>query len=210
MRTFLLFLFLSIVFVAVSQDLNHQEQIMKAQNSAVIFSASWSTAIPMGELTSYSRMSSGRGFQFELNQVVNEKWTYGGTIGWQAFFDINEVWYISENSVISGIRRNYINSLAFLGNTKYYFSTSVNGIKAYLSLDIGATVIENYEIFGLYKYRELEWHYTMVPGLGIDIPATEKLGFQIYFKYPNSFKNNSSIHYSWLNTGAGIYLKILD
>jgi len=115
---------------------------------------------------------------------------------------------MNENSIMSGIQRNYINSIAFLGSTKYYFSTSVNGIKAYLNLEAGASIIENYEVFGLYEFRELEWHFSLVPGLGIEIPATENLGFQIYFKYPNSFKNNSSIHYTWLNTGIGMYFRM--
>lgn len=210
MRQFLTAIFALIFLTASSQELNPQEQLKENIDKPAILSVSWSVAMPMGELTNYNKMTSGRGFLLEINQMVNEKWTYGGTFGWQAFFDKNQIWYIGKNSVISGTRRNYVNSLAFMGSTKYYFTTSVSGVKAYLNLEAGATVIENYEIFGLYTYRELEWHFALSPGLGIDVPATDKMGLQVSFKYYNSFKNNSSIHYSWFNVGLGVYLKISD
>jgi len=210
MKYLVIAFFLGIAISVYAQDMNPQELIQNKQDRSVELAASWSVGIPMGDITQYTMMTSGRGIQFEINQYINQKWTYGGTFAWQSFFNKGEVWYLGDQSIISGIQRNYINSLSFLGSTKYYFSTSVNGIKAYLNLEAGASVIENYEIFGLYEYRELEWHFDLVPGMGIEIPANNHIGFQIYFKYPNSFKNNSSIHYSWLNTGIGMYLKLDD
>lgn len=208
MKYLVIAFFLGIVISGFTQDIKPQELMQNKQARSVELAASWSVGIPMGEITQYTMMTSGRGMQFEINQQINSKWTYGGTFGWQSFFNKGEVWYVSDHSMITGIQRNYINALSFLGSTKYYFSTSVNGIKAYLNLEAGASVIENDEIFGLYEYRELEWHFALVPGMGIEIPATEHLGFQIYIKYPNSFKNNSSIHYSWLNTGIGMYFTL--
>lgn len=210
MKQVLVTIFALLFSVVSSQEVDPQDKIKKNIDSPAILSLSWSTAVPMGELTNYNRMTSGRGLQLEINQMVDDKWSYGGTFGWQAFFDKNMIWYFGENSVISGVQRNYVNSLAFLGSTKYRFTTSVNGIIAYLGLEAGATVIENYEIFGLYSYRELEWHFALIPGIGINVPVTNNIGLQIYFKYYNSFKNNSSIHYSWLNTGLGVYFKIAD
>ncbi len=210
MKYLILSICLLSVSIGISQELVPQEKIESANDKSVQLVASWSTAVPMGDLTNYTNAASGRGFQFEINQYINKNWTYGATFGWQSFFNKSEVWYIDQNSIISGIQRNYINSLTFSGSAKHYFSTSANGIKAYLSLELGASVIENFEIFGLNEYRELYWHLAVVPGLGIDIPASDKWGVQIYFKYPNSFKTKSSIHYSWLNTGVGLYYKITD
>lgn len=210
MRYLITSIFVSLLFGGFCQDINPQKLMEKTKNQSVQLSASWSVGIPMGDITQYTLMTSGRGLQFEINQHINDRWVYGGTFGWQSFFEKGEVWYVSDYSIISGIQRNYINALSFLGSSKYYFPTSANGIKAYLNLEAGASVIENYEIFGLYEYREMEWHFAVVPGMGIEIPANDQIGVQIYFKYPNSFKNNSSIHYSWLNTGIGLYLKIDD
>jgi hypothetical protein len=210
MKHLLFGIFLFFTGFVFSQELKEQQQFKTEDDKAVQIVVSWSTAVPMGELTHYTNVASGRGFQFEINQYINDKWTYGATFGWQSFFDKSEVWYIDQNSIMSGIQRNYINSLSFTGSSKYYFSTSVNGIKAYLNLELGASVIENFEIFGLYEYRELYWHWAVIPGMGIDIPASSKFGVQIYFKYPNLFKTKSSIHYSWLNTGLGLYYKITD
>lgn len=208
MRVFIVIIFGLMFHIGNAQKLNIDKHVSDSTDKSVIVAVSWSTAIPMGEMTKYTRNTSGRGFHVEINQIINEKWTYGGAIAWQAFFEKSDIWYINSNSVISGVQRNYINAMFFLANTKYYFSTSVNSIKAYLTVDAGASVIENYEIFGLYEYRELEWHLSLNPGVGIDMPLNRSLGFQIYFKYANSFQTNSSVLYSWLNTGAGMYFRI--
>lgn len=180
--------------------------LTKAQE--VRIAASWSAAIPFGETSTFVNATSGRGMQFEIDSFINERWTLGGNFGWQSFFQKNYKLYLNEQSIISGVQRNYINSLILMATSKYYFSTESNKIKAYLSLDIGTTVIENWEIFGNQHYKELLWHFALAPGVGMDIPIIKNFGMQIYVKYDNSFKNKNSIHYSWLNTGVGLFLII--
>jgi hypothetical protein len=182
--------------------------IQESINKEITLDASWSPAIPMGQMTDEVRTTSGRGVQFGISQNVNNRLSFGGNLVWQMFYEKSYEIYTDENSVFSGWQRNYINAFSLMANTKYYFSNSVNNIKAYLSLEIGASIIENYQVIGLYEFKELEWHFAIAPVVGIDIPATKYLGFQVYIKYPNSFKSNSSFHYSWINTGIGIYVKI--
>lgn len=169
---------------------------------------SWSAAVPMGATNDYVKFTSGRGFQFELEQNINPRLSVGGTFAWQAFFNKSYTFYFQDYSAISATKRNYINALAFMVNTKYYFPTTVNKLKVYVGMDLGTTAIENDEIYGVYRNKELYWHLAFSPVLGVDIPMTNALGINIYLKYLNSLKTKDSIHYSWLNTGIGIYLKI--
>ena len=113
--------------------------------------------------------------------------------------------YLKDQSITSGIQRNYINAYWFSVGSKYYFSSTVNMVKAYLSINLGFSAIENWEIFGNNEYKEVLGHFTASPGLGVEIPATKNIGFLMYFKYQHSFKAQNSIHYSWLNTGIGMY-----
>lgn len=174
----------------------------------VKLTASWSAAIPMGATNDYVKFTSGRGFQFELEQNINPRWSIGGTFAWQAFFNKSYTFYFKENSVISATKRNYINALVLMANTKYYFPSTVNKLRVYIGAELGTTAIENDEIYGIYRNKELYWHFAISPVLGVDIPMTNSIGINIYLKYLNSFKTKESIHYSWLNTGIGIYLKI--
>lgn len=176
----------------------------------VRIAASWSTAVPLGEISKLVNTTSGRGMQFEFDKFKKDRWSLGGNFAWQSFFQKDFKMYFEDHSITSGIQRNYINSLSLFATTKYFFSNTTNRIKAYISFDIGASIIENYEIFGTYSYKELLWHFALAPGLGVDIPATKNFGIQIYLKFANSFRNNNSINYSWLNTGIGLYLIIPD
>ncbi len=169
---------------------------------------SWSAAIPMGETNDYVKFTSGRGFQFELEQNVNPNWSIGGIMGWQAFFNKSYTFYYQDNSAISATKRNYINSLIIMANTKYYFTTTASKILLYVGADIGTTAIENDEIYGVYRKKEMYWHFAFAPVLGLDIPISKTVGLNMYLKYLNSFKTKDSIHYSWFNTGLGIYLRI--
>ncbi len=178
----------------------------QAQETSIY--SSWSTAVPMGSTTDYVKTASGRGIQFDVTQQINERFTYGGNFGWQAFYEKGYQIYFNDNAMVTAWQRNYLNAFFMMASGRYYFATSVNKIKAYLSIEIGATAIENYEIFGLYNNRNLSWHFALTPALGIDIPASEHWGLNVYFKFHNSFKNESSVHYSWINTGIGLYLRI--
>lgn len=169
---------------------------------------SWSPAVPIGETSKYVNATSARGFQFEVDQFINDRWSIGGNFGWQAFFQKDFKMYLDEQSIISGVQRNYINALILMVNSKYYFPNTVNRVRGYVSIDIGTTAIENYEVFGARQYKELLWHFALAPGVGVDIPIVKNFGVQVYFKYHNSFKNKNSAHYSWLNTGIGLYLFI--
>jgi len=184
--------------------------LKKSINKDISLDLSWSTAVPMGDMTEQVKITSGRGVQFGLSQNINDRFSYGGSFAWQMFFNKSYEMYINNASVLTGWKRDYINAFMLLGTGKYYFSTSVNKIKAYLSIEMGASIIENYQIFGINEYKELEWHFALNPSVGLEIPASKNLGFYLYIKYPNSFSNNSSFHYSWINSGIGVYLKIPD
>lgn len=193
-------------FGANAQEEPEAEPLIENHDVSVL--VSWSTAIPMGELTNDVKMTSGRGFQFDVSKNINNRFTYGMNFAWQAFFQKEYEVYNTSESASSGWQRNYVNAILFMATTRYYFSTSANKLRAYLGLEAGATAIENYQIFGMYEYKELEWHFALTPAMGVDIPVSNALGFSLYFKFPNSFKSHSSIHYSWLNTGVGFYAKI--
>jgi len=194
---YLMFFFLGALII----NLNAQE--VKVQ-------AAWGSAVPIGNMTDNYRKISGRGFQLDVDQRVNEHFTYGGNVSWQAFFEKDFQMYAQDQTLITGWQRNYLNALLLMASGKYYFATSVTKIKAYLGLDIGATAIEDYQIFGIYENRELNWHFAVSPSLGVDIPAGEHFGVNFFIKIPNSFKNNTDIHYTWINTGLGLYVKIPD
>ena len=76
----------------------------------VKLTASWSAAVPMGEMNDYVRQTSGRGFQVELEQEVIPRMSIGGLMGWQGFFNKSYTFYYNDYSAISATRRNYINS----------------------------------------------------------------------------------------------------
>lgn len=168
----------------------------------------WTTAVPIGETSKYVNATSARGFQFEVDQFINDRWSFGGNFGWQAFFQKDFKMYLEDQSIISGVQRNYINALILMFTSRYYFPNSVNKVRAYVAIDIGTAAIENYEIFGTHQYKELLWHFAIAPGVGVDIPIVKNLGIQVYFKYHNSFKSQNSAHYSWIQTGIGLYVNI--
>jgi len=170
--------------------------------------ASWSTAIPVGDMTDFCKNTSGRGAQLDVEQKINDRFSFGGNFAWQTFYEKDFQIYNDAETIRTGWQRNYVNALLLMATSKYYFATSVSKIKAYLSLEAGITAIENYEIFGIYEFRELNWHFALSPALGVDIPAGNSFGFNIFIKFPNSFKNNSDIHYSWINTGVGVFFII--
>ncbi|OYT17789.1 MAG: hypothetical protein B7C24_00570 [Bacteroidetes bacterium 4572_77] len=174
----------------------------------VFISASWSTAVPMGAMTDYVKVATGRGFQIDISQSITENIFYGGNMGWQMFYEEGMAMHTIENVTATALQRNTINAIQLMGFSRFYFVTSATKIKAYLNMEIGATFIANESKFWKYIAQEMEWHFALSPGVGIDIPASENLGINIYMKFPNSFKSNGSDHYMWINTGIGMYFKI--
>ncbi len=187
---------------------NSDEQVQLTKSKDIMVSASWTVAVPLGDMNDFVRSTSGRGFQFDLHQFINDRFSCGGSFSWQAFYEKDFKIYQYEQSAYAGWQRNYINAFFIMGSAKYNFATSANKIKAYLSIEVGASIIENNIRLGIYETKELEWHFALIPALGVEIPVTKNLGFNMHIKFPNSFKNNSSIHYSWLNTGVGMYVII--
>jgi len=209
MRNIVLTIFvLLLVALSLQAQDNSVDEAQLTMSKDIMISASWTAAIPMGELSELVKSTSGRGVQFDLHQFINDRISYGGSFSWQAFYEKDFVIYQNEQSTFTAWQRNYVNAFFIMASGKYNFATSANKIKAYLSLDIGASIIENDMRFGIYETNELEWHFSVIPTLGVEIPATKNLGFNLHIKFPNSFQNNSSIHYSWLNAGIGMYVII--
>ncbi len=202
------YILIHIIILAIISNILAQEDVSATFKKMITVDASWSTAVPIGDMIADVRTTSGRGFQFGVAQYLNERFSYGGNFAWQMFYENDFEVFINEYSVFSGYQRVYVNAFMLTGTSKYYFPTSVNKIKAYISLEIGASAIENYQIMGMYEFKEFEWHFAISPGLGVEIPATKTIGFQLYMKFPYSFKANSTYHYSWINTGVGMYVKI--
>ncbi len=171
-----------------------------------IFSAAYETGLPVGETNDYIGAFSGRGVTFlDIRAFVNPNLTLGGAISWQVLYEEKTGTFTNEEQqTITGTTKRYINSFPFMAHAHYYFGQDDGSPNPYAGLGLGAFTVEQRTEAGLFSSTTDEWHFGIVPEVGILFPTTDDTAVILKVKYNHAFENGGNVGpYQYFNFGLG-------
>jgi len=176
-----------------------------------ITTLTYSVGIPVGETEDYISNTSWRGFGLDFRHFRSrsKNITVGFTFAWQVFdqrFD-NET-FVFESGAVTGTQRRYLNSLPFLLTGHYYTSQQSNQTRFFIGGGAGVYYIEQRFELGVSSLQENNWHFGLMPELGIQIPFGD-VEFILAGRYHYAFAAGQSITgesqaWDYITVNAGI------
>src|SRR6187397_1442830 len=152
---------LFILFMAVGLGANAYAQ----SNSNFI--ASYSIAMPTGNLSDYIGQTSFRGISFEWNTRIKPNVELGLESGWNVFYEkVGEKVYTEGTASVSGTQYRYTNAVPIIAGAKYHFKND-SKIKPYGGVGLGTVYVDRDTDLGMYRISTQEWQFSVRPELGI-------------------------------------------
>jgi len=168
-----------------------------------LFNLNYSMAVPLGSTSDYVGKTSFRGASFEGRAFVNDNLSVGGYIGWNVFNETKfNADYSGKGVDVSGTQFRFLNILPIQVTGHYYLGGNFETITPYFGLGIGGTrSLQRVEI-GLVAFENNNWHLGLSPELGVYIPLSYNVGFNLSARYDYAVKSNDST-YSNLTINIG-------
>lgn len=131
------------------------------------FIASYSIAMPTGDLSDYIGQTSFRGISFEYNMRLKSNLELGLETGWNVFYEkVSEKVYTEETASVSGVQYRYTNAVPIIAGAKYHFKND-SKIKPYGGLGLGTVYVDRDTDLGMYRISNDQWQFSVRPELGI-------------------------------------------
>jgi hypothetical protein len=123
--------------------------------------------------------SSYTGFNFSVIRYVNDNWGFGGSVGWNDFYekDVYSTVELTENATITGTFRKSVYFTPLTGNIRYRFVNNPK-FEASAGLDLGAYFMRQQLQVSIYYGEEAPTKFGMTPNLGFMYKVNERFGIQ--------------------------------
>lgn len=163
----------------------------------------WEIGLPTGDLNEFlvNEDVSFGGVSYDFRKLVTDDISIGGNISWNFFNGSSRDEFVSGNTTISGLRQFYVNTIPVMFNAHYYFDlgdtqlyagSGVGGVWSLQRTDIGSYLIDNDN-----------FHFGVMPELGVNIPISFTSNLNVSAKYNLVFATSNSINYSFISFGVG-------
>lgn len=156
------------------------------------FTYEW--ALPTGDTQEFIENDSWFGAKLSWKQFKRSDLSWSFSFGFNEFHETSGELIQSGNLTLSGDQYRNIQVWPFLvGGQKWFGNRREN--RTYLGLSLGTTYASQLLDIGLYSEERNNWHFTLVPELGVVMPAILRdQGFALL-----------TVSYTY-NVGAGDYL----
>jgi len=160
--------------IALEPDAAAEPAIVGATNNTflkhAIFSMEYTISFPMGDFNDYISTVGARGFNFELKQVLNDRWSVGGSAGWYAFKEhYDRSTYEFDQGALTTEIWNYFYSIPLKAVGHFYLAPS-SFVQPFIGMSLGVTYNEMESDIGFLNVLETSWDFTFTPEVGVIVP----------------------------------------
>lgn len=158
--------------------------------NAQMLNLNYQISLPLGEVKDFTNKASFRGFDLEYHQFLGDRFSVGGAIGWNVFYnDLSNAsgdFKFSGNDnvyTITGNQYRYINTVPMLAIGRYYFADDNAVVRPYVGLGLGTSWTEKRLEVGQFSSTVSRWQFAMSPEVGMYVPVSDQFAFNFGAKY---------------------------
>jgi hypothetical protein len=171
------------------------------------FSAQYSMGFSNGDMRSYITSSSFRGGALEYRYRIQEKYSVGGDIGWNTFYERRAYdTYTSGTVSLSGVQYRYINAMPLYLAGDYYFKPGEK-LNPFVGLGVGTLYTKRNTDMNLYTLETNVWAFALRPEAGVLVNANEGLDIILVGKYNYGFAAGGLDAQSYFTFNIGLVFK---
>ncbi|UTW64142.1 outer membrane beta-barrel protein [bacterium SCSIO 12741] len=158
-------------------------------------SVNYNIGIPLGDFGDFISPGSFRGGNLEVDYFLNEKFSVGGIIGWNGFYERkNNQTYMFDGGAISGTRYNYFYALPIMLKAQYFF-VDAGQILPYAGLGVGTVYTEHETYMGFIGFATEKWKFGLAPELGLHMGLGQSgWAFKVAGRYNAIFYNENNLN----------------
>lgn len=173
----------------------------KAQD--YLFSLSYNTAAPLGELKDYVGKYSWRGISAEPRWFLNSGVSVGAFFGWNVFYEKLYGSFVDDTRTLTGTQARYVNAFPILVDGHYYLGEPYD-IRPYVGLGLGTYRTRQRTEMGIFAVDNNNWHFGLSPSVGVLIPVGyADSALHLGIRYHKAFKTSDSLDFSYLGINLG-------
>jgi len=197
---------MTLVLVAVTSGAHAYRDKLTAVHYDVSFG--------QGTTGDYIDNTSWRGWGLDFRQYANRSkpLMWGFSFAWQVMSKKTDETYNfdfqSTAGAVTGLQRRYINSLPFL-LTGHWVGGGEKSVRVFAGGGVGAYyIIERLEI-GVQAFEASNWHFGLMPELGVQIPFGQDMDILLSARYHYAFGageslGGGSVDHQYFNICAGL------
>jgi len=162
------------IFLAITVSLlltvtvQAQDQAASGYSPTSLYTLSWTTSIPMGNLNKFINTTSPAGGNFAGRYFLAKGLAVGFEFGWSNFYKKSPrmTFYGDDGTAITAIHYSYVFLVPWKVGAYYYFLPS--GIAdPYIGLSLGGDYMEEHILIQDFDIYDTQWGFTMSPEIGV-------------------------------------------
>lgn len=157
---------------------------------AQMLNLNYQISVPFGDIKDFTDKTSFRGMDLEYHQFLGQRFSIGGAIGWNVYYQNKDnvtgdfKFSGSDNLYsITGDQFRYINTVPIMAIGRYYFDDDNSAVRPYVGLGLGTSWTEKRLEVGQFSSTISRWQFAMAPEIGILIPVSDQFGFNVGARY---------------------------
>ena len=157
-----------------------------------LFFIDYTIGFPSGNLADFLDKTSFRGFSMDFRHMMGENYSLGISAGFQSYYDDMGIQdHIIDNAILHGSTYHYVYSVPLYVTAHYYLSEGDKFI-IYGGLGVG-TIYNDREVqVGSISINDKDWHFAMIPELGVMYKVNDYMGAQIRGTADYGFKSGDA------------------
>jgi hypothetical protein len=174
----------------------------------VFWGFSYEVATPLGDARDFvDDPVSWRGVGMEARKWTSPNLAVGVAFSWQVFHESKGMHTISLPGVdITGRQNRDINAVPLHVGAFYYLGDDQGGARPFFGLNAGATYVERRADIGIYAFVEENWHLSIAPEVGVQLPYWRRLGY-VSVRWHHAFEAGDVSENSYLSFRVGFGLR---
>jgi hypothetical protein len=153
--------------------------------AATHLSLDYSMGFPANsEFSDFVGGASFTGFNFSVIRYINDNWGFGGSVGWNDFYekDVYTTVELNENVAVTGTFRKSVYITPLTGNVRYRFVNN-DKFEATGGLDLGAYFMRQQLQVSIYYVEDAPTKFGVAPNLGFMYKINPTFGIQARGRY---------------------------
>jgi hypothetical protein len=161
-----------------------QEVVAQRNITTLAYSMGWG----VGNTGDFISKYSFRGFGFEYRYLSQPQVGAGINLGWNTFYqELPKETYVFETISATGYQFRYLNSFPVLAVIDYYAKPD-EPVNPYVGLGLGVQYNVATVDFGIYRFEDDGWPFTIAPEFGVMITTAGGSMFNVGAKFLYGFK----------------------
>ena len=183
-----------------------------AQQGTVTMKLNYSVAVPMGSFKDFVSNTSFRGVGGEVMYHFNNKFSLGGAVGYQDFYQRypRSLYKLNDGSDVSAVITNSLQATPVMVKAQYNFLDN-SAIQPYVALGVGGNLVRYRQFLGEFADSKTSFGFAAVPEAGLFVPFRKQsgAGFNIGAAYnimPYNFGDVKNLNSLGIKAGVSFML----